>query len=54
MDNNQCTPVLIAAACENEAAFRCLMEYVDLDDPKKNPILMAFYALNKTITILKV
>ena len=53
-DKNQCTPVMIAAATENKDAFNCLMEYTDLDDPKKNPILMAFHAEFRKLAILKV
>ena len=53
-DKNLCTPVLIAAASENEDAFHCLMKYVDLDDPKKNPNFMAFHVRYKKMAVLKV
>ena len=55
-DVNCCTPVLVAAACEHENAFHCLMKYVDLDlhDPKKNPIFKAFDAQDQMMTILQV
>ena len=55
-DVNCCTPVLVAAACEHENAFHCLMKYVDLDllDPKKNPIFKAFDAQDQKMTILQV
>lgn len=55
-DVNCCSPVLVAAACEHEDAFHCLMEYVDLDllDPEKNPIFKAFDARYQKMTILQV
>ena len=55
-DVNRCSPVLVAAACEHEDAFHCLMKYVDLDllDPEKNPIFKAFDARYQKMTILQV
>ena len=55
-DVNCCTPVLVAAACEHENAFHCLMKYVDMDllDPEKSPIFKAFGAQYKKMTILQV
>ena len=53
-DVNRCTPVLIAAACEHEDAFHCLMGYADLLDPEKNPIFKAFDIQYKKMTILQV
>ena len=53
-DSNLCTPVLIAAASGHEDAFHCLMNYVDLDDPKKNPIFLAFQAQYEKMAILQV
>ena len=46
--------MLIAAASWHEDAFHCLMKYVDLDDPKKNPIFLAFQAQYKKMAILQV
>ena len=48
--------MLVAAACEHEDAFHCLMEYVDLDllNPEKNPIFKAFDAQYLKMTILQV
>ena len=53
-DNNRCTPVLIAAASGHEDAFHCLMKYVDLADPKNNPIFLAFQAQYEKMAILQV
>ena len=57
-DVDRCTPVLVAAACEYEDAFHCLMKYVDLNldllDPEKNPIFKAFDAQHKKMIILQV
>ena len=40
-DSNLLTPILAAAVHEKTEAFRCLMEYVDMSNPKQNPIFKA-------------
>ena len=40
-DSNSLTPILAAAVHEKTEAFRCLMEYVDMSNPKQNPIFKA-------------
>ena len=40
-DSNSLTPILAAAVYEKTEAFRCLMEYIDMSNPKQNPIFKA-------------
>ena len=53
-DCNSLTPVLTAAVHAKTAAFCCLMECVDMSDPKQNPIFKAIQIECMWETVLNV